>query len=92
MDNLEWKLQQAREIVRRLERISADSTWAHLSSGVRGALWRSIEQLERSLRGKARFGRKELADLDTLLDQAFEMMTSAAKEIPYKDENTPPGQ
>jgi hypothetical protein len=86
MDNLEWKLSQAREIVRRLERISADSTWAHLSSGVRGALWRSIEQLERSLRGKARFGRKELSEMDTLIDQAFEMLTSAAKEIPYDEE------
>ena len=86
MDDLQWKLNQAREIVRRLERISANSTWAHLSSGVRGALWRSIDQLERSLRGKARFGRKELAELDTLLDQAFAMLTSAAKEIPYEED------
>lgn len=34
---LEIRLEQAREVVRRLERISADSCWAHQSSGVRGS-------------------------------------------------------
>lgn len=89
MDELElrWKLDQARELVRRIERISADSCWSHQSSGVRGSLWRAIDRLERSLRGKARFDRDDLADLNRLIDDGFEMLTQAAREIPFKDEN-----
>jgi len=30
----------------RLERISADSVWAHRASGVRGALLRTLDQLQ----------------------------------------------
>ncbi len=82
---LEWKLQQAREIVQRLERISADSCWAHQSSGVRGTLLRSIDRLERSLRGKARFDESDLAGLEQLLELAYEMLVAAAREIPYQD-------
>ncbi len=84
---LYWKLDQAREVVRRIERISADSCWAHQSSGVRGSLWRAIDRLERSLRGKARFDPDDLAARNRLLDKGYEMLTQAAREIPFKDEN-----
>ena len=83
---LEWKLKQAREVVQRLERISADSCWAHQSSGVRGTLWRSIDRLERSLRGKARFDERDLTKLNERIDLAFAMLTNAAREIPFKPE------
>ena len=83
---LDWKLKQAREVVQRLERISADSCWAHQSSGVRGALWRSLERLERSLRGKARFDESDLAELNERIDLAYTMLTNAAREIPFKPE------
>jgi hypothetical protein len=83
---LDWKLKQAREVVTRLERISADSCWAHQSSGVRGTLWRSIDRLERSLRGKARFNESDLAELEERIDLAYAMLTSAAREIPFKPE------
>lgn len=33
-------------LLNRLERISADSYWAHRASGVRGALLRAVEDLE----------------------------------------------
>ena len=33
-------------LLRRLERISVDSRWAHRASGVRGALLRAVEDLE----------------------------------------------
>lgn len=33
-------------LLSRLERISADSYWAHRASGVRGALLRAVEDLE----------------------------------------------
>lgn len=38
----------AQRLVDRLERLSADSYWAHQASGVRGALLRSLEKISRS--------------------------------------------
>jgi hypothetical protein len=35
-----------RLLLARLERISADSVWAHRASGVRGALFKALEILE----------------------------------------------
>lgn len=37
---------QLKLVLARLERISADSVWAHRASGVRGALLRMLEKLE----------------------------------------------
>jgi hypothetical protein len=84
---LQWKLEQSQEVVRRLARISVDSVWAHRSSGVRGAMVRSIDRLERNLRGKARFDTNDLAELNRLLDQGYEMLVNAARELPFKNEN-----
>jgi len=39
-------LQLIRMLTDRLERISADSVWAHRASGVRGALLRALDQLQ----------------------------------------------
>ena len=39
-------LQLIRILIERLERISADSVWAHRASGVRGALLRTLDQLQ----------------------------------------------
>jgi hypothetical protein len=36
-----------RLLLARLERISADSVWAHRASGVRGSLFKALEQLEK---------------------------------------------
>ena len=40
------ELQLIRILTERLERISADSVWAHRASGVRGALLRTLDQLQ----------------------------------------------
>ncbi len=42
-------IQDGYQLIHRLERLSADSTVAHLSSGIRGSLLRAIEQLEIAL-------------------------------------------
>lgn len=81
-----WKLEQAREVVQRIERISADSCWAHQSSGVRGALLRAIDRLERSMRGKAWFTAQDLAALNHLIEEGYTVLTQAAREIPYKED------
>ena len=46
MDTEDHLLEEAKMLVERLERISADSVWAHRSSGLRGALLRLIDQME----------------------------------------------
>jgi hypothetical protein len=46
MTNPQADLQLIRMLSDRLERISADSVWAHRASGVRGALLRTLDQLQ----------------------------------------------
>jgi hypothetical protein len=48
MSNPQNDLQLIRTLSERLERIAADSIWAHRASGVRGALLRQIEMTERN--------------------------------------------
>jgi hypothetical protein len=48
MPNPEADLQLIHMLSERLERLSADSIWAHRASGVRGALLRQIEMTERN--------------------------------------------
>ena len=40
------RIDLTRLLLARLERISADSFWAHRASGIRGALLRVVEQVE----------------------------------------------
>lgn len=56
-------------LVARLERLSADSYWAHQASGVRGSLLRIIEndQLDSPQAG-------------VLLDKGFDFLEKAARE------------
>lgn len=71
-------LEQARLLVSRLERLSADSVWAHRASGVRGAILRSLELLEEGGRINAA---DELARLQQNLDVGFRIVENAAKEL-----------
>ncbi|MBK5106654.1 MAG: hypothetical protein JJE12_00925 [Anaerolineales bacterium] len=56
-------------LVARLERLSADSYWAHQASGVRGSLLRIIEN-----------ERLESSDVDILLEMGFDFLEKAARE------------
>ena len=55
----------------RLERISADSPWAHQASGVRASLARCLEKESHSL-----------AEIEDLLDLGYQILEKAAREIP----------
>ena len=46
MPNPEADLQLIRMLSERLERISADSVWAHRASGLRGSLLRVMDQFQ----------------------------------------------
>jgi hypothetical protein len=74
------QIDQALLLISRLERLSADSYWAHRASGLRGALLRSLERLENGEGGEA--GEKEeTARLDRLFQWGFEILARAAREI-----------
>lgn len=61
-------------LVDRLERLSADSTFAHKASGLRGSLLRYMHSLEAG---------EEVNDieLENLVGNGYEILESAAKEI-----------
>jgi hypothetical protein len=61
---------RAQTLLDRLERISADSPWAHQASGVRASLARSINEPE-----------PDLVVLDRLIRMGFEILEKAAAEI-----------
>lgn len=68
---------QAQQLSARLERISADSYWAHQASGVRGALLRCLEWIE-SGRGPRW---KRMKELQSLVRQGYTTLENAAREI-----------
>jgi hypothetical protein len=74
------RLDQALMIVQRLERLSADSTWAHTASGHRGSLLKIIDRLEQvpDLEG---IGQADVNLLDLLIDKGFTLLARAAFEI-----------
>ena len=57
-------------LLARLERISADSYWAHRASGVRGALIRSLESQEDP----------DIRSLESLSKLGFQILERAARE------------
>lgn len=62
-----------RLLLPRLERISADSYWAHRASGVRGALTKLLEQMET---GAA----VDPGSLETNISVGFAILKEAAEE------------
>ena len=61
----------AKFLLDRLERISADSPWAHQASGIRSALSKKLSS-----------GDYEEEDLKTLIQTGFQILENAAGEIP----------
>jgi len=62
-----------RLLLARLDRISADSVWAHRSSGVRGALLRLLEKLEN--------GRPvHRSEVKRMIEMGFFILEQSAKE------------
>jgi hypothetical protein len=68
------QLTLARLLVSRLERLSADSFWAHRASGLRGSLLRHLET----------GGEDQSGVLDPLIRRGFEILEEAAKELDEK--------
>jgi hypothetical protein len=77
MDRRLFLLDQAALLVSRLERLSADSIWAHRASGCRGALLKWIDQFETT-------PPRQVPDWDGLaflVDWGFDLLEKAAREM-----------
>jgi hypothetical protein len=72
-------IEQARLLVQRLERISADSIWARRASGHRGALLRWIEGYDLA-DGKIEMRADETARIESLVKSGFQFLERAAQE------------
>ena len=62
-----------RLLLTRLERVSVDSDWAHRACGIRGALLKTLEELE-----KGTFAGQ--VNITELISSAFYILTRAARQ------------
>jgi len=76
MDDQLIRVKRARILLSRLERLSADSSWAHRASGLRGSIIRILNNQD------VLSGDEGIITLEILLKQGFDLLTRAAKEIP----------
>jgi hypothetical protein len=76
---LETRVDLARMIVQRLERLSADSAWAHISSGYRGSLLKWLDRYEREGAANSPADQRQL--LEFLIDKGLELLANAAREL-----------
>ena len=70
-------LELIKRLTDRLEHLSADSTYAHRASGLRGSLLRCMEYLE----ANQQLSCEVQAQLDELMREGFEILELAAKEV-----------
>jgi Ser/Thr protein kinase RdoA (MazF antagonist) len=77
MKTLPQSIAAATLLVSRLERLSADSYWAHQASGVRGALLRLVERYEST----SSLSDSELRHLENTLQLGYHLLSLAAKEV-----------
>ena len=77
--SLAQRVDLAQMIVQRLERLSADSAWAHISSGYRGSLLKWLDRYERE--GPADAGPEQRQLLEFLIDKGLELLANAAREM-----------
>ena len=79
-------------LISRLEHLSADSRYAHRASGLRGSLWRWVEEMEdRPDRSQYNCSQSPTSDksqlhcdlpqLERLIAQGYEILEAAAREI-----------
>jgi len=71
------RLQELITLIDRLERLSADSSWAHQAAGLRGCLLDALDQIENGLEPPI-----ALADWVT---QSFTILVKAARDVPGDD-------
>jgi len=81
--NLDRQLALARQLASRLERLSADSSWARRASGYRAALLKSIQNLEQ-IHPQAIEPEnltQETQRLSLLVERGYQILDLAAREL-----------
>jgi hypothetical protein len=84
VDETSLLAEQAWLLISRLERLSADSVWAHRSSGLRGAMLRLLEHLEQPQPAGAEPAsglNQDRERLRSLTETGYDMLERAAKEL-----------
>ena len=77
----EQLLEEARLLISRLERISADSIWARRSSGHRGAMLKWVEDFEQKCQNKEIDADSiDLLSIENLIRIGYEFLENAARE------------
>ena len=85
-ETLTWYIATVRQLIARLERISADSATAHRASGIRGDLWCWLEWLETWQAQQVPLPAGELETLSGAMNLALDILQAAAREIRDPDE------
>jgi hypothetical protein len=67
--NINHKRDLAVLLIARLERMSADSYWAHQASGLRGSLLRWVEQ-----------GEGDIQQIEGIIARGFDLLEHAVRE------------
>lgn len=72
-----------RMIVKRLERLSADSAWARISNGYRGSMLKLLDRLDKVDAGipAVAASAEDYQLLVFLIDKGLELLARAAREI-----------
>jgi hypothetical protein len=73
---------QALMLITRLERLSADSTWARRASGCRGTLLKLLDEGGFLSFKQGSSGYIDLVELTNLMAAGFQLLEKAAREIP----------
>jgi hypothetical protein len=76
MQNDNTIIESIKLLIARLEHLSADSRYAHRASGLRGSLWRCLEELEERSQGNC-----DPPYLEGLMAQGYKYLEAAAREI-----------
>lgn len=71
----------AKLLVMRLERLSADSKWAHQASGVRGDLIKLIEALELPESNSEELMANKREQIKYLMKFSFDILERAARDL-----------
>jgi hypothetical protein len=73
------RVELLRMLAKRLERLSVDSIWARRASGLRGSVIKALDSVDEG---------EEVSPehLDMLIERSFEILRSAAREIPDAEE------
>ncbi len=75
-NSLSTRLEFAQRLVDKLERLSADSYWAHQASGLRGSLLRKLDSFEEN----EHTHEDEIQQLEALINSAYRLLVKAAQE------------